>query len=168
MKFVQETGAIIANDGGLISMFDGEPGHVDFPDQMIAQLHKLQPGYIQRFTHTHPPGMPKPSGQDNSMMSNLAMVVYPFPVRLGIIVPQSWVLAKREGEFVENVYQWVFEPREVWQARKMIHNDTKRAIVYEKVDSTIFTYSDGILSKKHQPHISSWQDWIIERSYSWQ
>lgn len=163
MQFKNEVGAIIAEDGGLISMFDGQPGHVDFPDDLIANLHQKRPGYIERFTHTHPPGLGRPSGQDNSMMSNLAVVMYPFPVRLGIIVPLRSSISDSKSqydgyyEFVEHTYQWVFEPRSIWKTRKMLQNDTKRAIVYSRVKSKIFTYS--------KETTDSWQDWIIERSY---
>lgn len=163
MKFEKEVGAIIAEDGGLINMFDGKPGHVDFPDEMIARIHHMRPGYIQRFTHTHPPGMGRPSGQDNSMMSNLAMVIYPFPVRLGIIVPSKGSVKESQSdygayyEFVEHVYQWVFEPREIWKANKMVQDDIERAIVYERIKSRIFTY--------RETDNSSWEHWLIERSY---
>lgn len=155
MQFKNEVGAIIASDGGLINIFDGQPGHVDFPDELIRNIHKLSPGYINRFTHTHPPGLGRPSQQDNSMMSNLAMVMYPFPVRLGIIIPTAHM--GEDHFFEENVYQWALEPRELWRARKMVQNDTKRAIVYRRVQSTMFTY--------RRSSSSQWRDWIIERSY---
>jgi len=156
MKFEHETGAIIAIDGSLISMFDGEPGHVDFPDEMIQKIHKLNPGYIQRFTHTHPPGMGRPSAQDNIMMTNLAHAMYPFPVRLGIIIPDKYPDTKAHY-FSELVYQWVLEPKEIWQAKKMMQNDIKRGIVFEHIKSRMFLY---------QSPSDSWEDWIIERSYN--
>jgi hypothetical protein len=164
MDFRNETGAIIAEDGSLISIFRGEPGHVEFPDELIAKIHKMNPGYINRFTHTHPPGMSKPSQQDDIMMSNLAVVMYPFPVRLGVIVPgisAPTTMAKMneghgEPRFVENVYQWVFEPREIWEARKKIQSDTKRTIAKYRVDSLGFIY---------RPERKCWQDWIVEESY---
>ena len=164
MQFKTEVGAIIAEDGGLINMFDGEPGHVDFPDEMIARIHQMRPGYIQRFTHTHPPGMWKPSSQDNSMMSNLAVVMYPFPVRLGIIVPlrgsieEGHDLSEKYYQFMEYVYQWVFEPKEIWKKKKIVQNDIQRPIVYTQVDSTLFRY--------RKRAVQSWRDWIIERSYN--
>jgi len=167
MKFVHETGAIIAMDGSLISIFDGHPGHVDFPDEMIQKIHRLHPGYIQRFTHTHPPFLSTPSERDHIMMRNLAFAMYPFPVRLGIIVPQSsqdlekHIDVMRSGyfspKFIENVWQWVLEPSEIWKQKKMIQNDAKRNIVFERVESRIITY---------EWPISSWENWIIERSYN--
>jgi len=168
MQFKHETGAIIGPENGLISIFDGEVGHVDFPDEMIAKIHRLNPGHINRFTHTHPPGMFRPSQQDNSMMSNLAVSMYPFPVRLGIIVPETieelkekeaslWSSKTNSHIFVENVYQWIFEPREVWQMKKMVQNDIKRAIVFQRIDTKMINYVQG--------ENRSWEDWIIERSY---
>lgn len=161
MKFSNETGAIIAMDGSLVSMFNGELGHVDFPDEMIQILHSKNPGYIQRFTHTHPPGMPNPSGQDNIMMRNLAFSLYPFPVRLGIIVPThvDELDKKNDIYFEENVYQWVLEPKEIWKQKKMMQNDIKRAIVFERIKSRIILYKPSVPTM-------SWEHWIIERSYN--
>lgn len=161
IKFEHETGAIIDNSGDLVSIFDGEPGHVDFPDEMIQRLHSLSPGFIGRFTHTHPPGMAKPSNQDNMMMRNLAFSLYPYPVRLGIIVPThvDELSKKNDIYFEENVYQWVLEPKEIWKSKKMMQNDTKRAIVFERIKSRIILY------KPHVPAMS-WEHWIIERSYN--
>ena len=164
MTFKHETGAIIGPENGLISIFDGEVGHVDFPDDLIAKLHKMNPGYINRFTHTHPPALGTPSDQDNSMMSNFAMIMYPFPVRLGIIVPARGSIEESRSEydayyeFMECTYQWVFEPREIWQEKKMVQNDIIRSIVFEKINTKMITYVQG--------KIRSWQDWIIDRSYN--
>lgn len=160
MTFKHETGAIIGPENGLVSIFDGEPGYVDFPDDLIAKLHKMNPGYINRFTHTHPPGLDTPSDQDNSMMSNFAMIMYPFPVRLGIIVPyrgQFFSPFVPNLNFIENIYQWVFKPREIWQKEKMVQNDIKRSIVFKKINTKMINYVQG--------ENKSWEDWIIERSY---
>lgn len=163
MQFEKEVGAIIAENGGLINIFDGHHGHVDFPDEMIARMHEMRPGYIDRFTHTHPPGIGMPSNQDDSMMRNLAMVMYPFPVRLGIIVPthasiqDSFDPYHNTHQFTEHIYQWVFEPREIWQVNKIAQNDIKRAIALQRIKSRMFSYTKA---KNH-----SWEDWVIERSY---
>ena len=168
MNFKNEVGAIIASDEGLISMFDGEPGPVDFPDELIQKIHRLNPGYINRFTHTHPPGVNKPSERDNKMMTNLAFSLYPFPVRLGIIIPDkgsvedSYYSYGKHHEFVEYIYQWVLEPKEVWEERKIAQDDVERNIVFECVGSKIIVYKQHQLTR----YLKSWEDWIIKRSYS--
>lgn len=110
-EFIREVGAILDNQDRLISVFDGEPGHVDFPNELIAKLHKMNPGYIGRFTHIHPPKCGELSGQDKKMMKNLAFVMYPFPIRLGVIYEDY------DGTFCENIFTCILEPKELWKVR---------------------------------------------------
>lgn len=110
MTFIKEVGAILDHQGSLISMFDGEPGYVDFPNEMIAKLHQMSPGNISRLTHVHPPGFSSLSVQDKKMMKNLAFVMHPFPVRLGVI-------SENFDGFKEKIFVCMLEPKELWKKR---------------------------------------------------
>lgn len=150
MQFIRETGAIISSNNGLVSLFHGDPGHVDFPDEMIIKLHKLSPGYIQRLTHVHPPNMVSFSEQDRRMMKNLARVLHPFPLRLGVISETSEV--DNQPVFRENVYVCFWEPSEFYD------KPSNRNFIVGLDSSEVFLYYPEL-----EP--SGWREWIIAESY---
>jgi hypothetical protein len=111
MKYIRETGAIISENREILSIIDGEVGHVDFPEELIWQIHKRTPGKIFELAHTHPMGMPEASGRDRQTLTTWAFALYPYPVRLSVISydpEKEW--------FTKNVYLAILEPKETWKA----------------------------------------------------
>lgn len=84
-KYTKENGAIIDPHSRILYLINGETGHVDFPEDLIWKLHKLSPGVIHAFAHTHPPEMPTLSKTDEEMLKGWCLALYPFPCRMSVI-----------------------------------------------------------------------------------
>jgi len=151
MQFIREAGAIISLDNKVVSLFPGTAGSVDFPDEMILKLHKLAPEYISRLTHVHPPGMTNLSNQDKKMMRNLARVLHPFPLRLGVISQTSTI--DEYYVFRETIYT------SFWQPREFCENASDREFVIG-IDSS----EDFLFYPSLEPLY--WRDWIVLESYT--
>lgn len=115
-SFITENGVLLDNFDRVIAEVPGTIGVTPFPEQLIAKLHKLQPGYINRLVHTHPCGMFGLSklGEDNdtSMMRSWAMHMHPFPFRLSTLTNDG------DYSFIESIYVARLEPKEIWEGRK--------------------------------------------------
>lgn len=85
MKFQNETGAIISPQQHILQLIDGEPGKVEFPDEVIWQLHQASPGSVYALAHVHPPHMPNLSQRDITTLKAWTRALYPFPARMTTI-----------------------------------------------------------------------------------
>ncbi len=119
MNFKYEVGALVDKEGQILHITEGDPGVVVFPQELIYQLHKANPGIIHCLAHTHPPGMTELSGEDKSTLKAQALWMYPFPARMSTI---TWTNdLQRSGTinsgFIETRYLAFFEAKETWIAR---------------------------------------------------
>ena len=110
-KFAFETGAVVSNDGGILTYVDGNPGSVDFPEEFIWDLHKKSPGFVEKLAHVHPPGMIELSGRDKQTMKTWAFALHPFTLKMSTIT-----LTGKEV-FQETTYLGLLEPKETWEKR---------------------------------------------------
>lgn len=110
-KFDFETGAIISKDGDVLTYVEGDPVHVDFPEQFIWDVHQKLPGYIDKLAHVHPPGMVELSNRDKQTMKTWAFAVFPFTIKM------STITLIGEDLFTETTYLALLEPRETWEKR---------------------------------------------------
>lgn len=112
MKFKTENGAIVDFHNNLIAYIPGHPSRVDFPWNLIEDLHKKIPGQF-RMIHTHPPQMDWYSSIDyQESLYPWAVSMYPFPSRLSVIVPSPGYqhFLPHQIDFVG-----ILEPYEVWK-----------------------------------------------------
>lgn len=182
--FSHEVGAIISEQNQALSIIDGSPGHVDFPEDKIWEIHKFRPGYIHRLAHTHPTGMWEMSGRDKQTLKTWAFALYPFPIRLSTItfvhssldnfngfnnydffnvkntinsldIPENF---KLQG-FIEVTYFAELESKETWLARRTGKESRKINIFIEKIqllDTAVELFNDA----------SNWQQILLEKSFN--
>lgn len=143
MKFKQETGAIIAPDKRILHLVDGYPGHVDFPAEVISELHKQSPGIVYALSHVHPDGMTGLSSTDEGTMRAWARAIYPFPIRMITITCYDY-------HFFETCYLGILESKESWINRK---KETPRKFeIIKEYEADEFS--------------DDWYGWVLEkRSY---
>ncbi len=151
MDFKHETGAIISSSGLALAYFDGTPGHVDFDIELVAKIHKANPGIIWKFAHTHPLRMSEASSVDRLMLKTLAPMMYPFPVRLSVITS----LSREYGDWQELTYMATLQSKEEWKASGNKFREI--TIIEEKVEK-IYPYGN-------REDFSGWQKTLLERSY---
>jgi hypothetical protein len=84
-KYKTENGVIVSSEGHGLHFVEGNPGAVEFPEELIWDIHKVQPGIIHEFAHTHPIGMWELSGRDKQTLKTWAFALYPFPARLSVL-----------------------------------------------------------------------------------
>lgn len=129
MKYIKEVGAVMDRDDKILSFVEGSPTHVDFPEELIWQLHKMSPGIVYKLAHTHPPGMTELSGRDEKTLKTWGIALYPFPIRM------STITINTDGYFIETVYTCFVEPKEIWKKRGEV-----RKIDIMKVDEPVYHY----------------------------
>lgn len=113
--YVQETGAILSPNRTSLYIVEGSPGSVDFPPEVIWNLHKAQPGIVFCLSHVHPPEMTGLSGRDEMTLRTWAYSLAPFPARIATIAQTG--RAPYGISFKETVYLGVLESKEEWIAR---------------------------------------------------
>lgn len=144
MKYLREIGAIISETGRIVTLVDGEAGHVEFPEELIWDIHKKTPGKIFELAHTHPPGMLKLSSRDNQTLKTWAFALYPYPIRLSVISYDEGSIA-----FSKKLYLGRLEPKEVWIKRG------KGVRIFETILEEEKKFRDPL----------KWEALLIQRSY---
>lgn len=143
MNYLRETGAIISDANKIISLIDGEVGSVEFPEELIWEIHKKSPGKIFELAHTHPTDMSQASGRDKQTLKTWAFALYPYPIRLSVVTYDS-----TKGYFSKLRYLAVLEPKELW---KNSGRERKFEIIID--DIKFFRETDG------------WEKILIQKSY---
>lgn len=138
MRFQNETGAIINANRDIVHFVPGTPGAVEFPEEVIWNLHKQRPGEIYALSHVHPPQMFELSGRDIITLRTWMRALYPFPVRIITI-------AERHSDYeiidvVETCYLAMWEAKETWKARGGIRT---WQIIDEWVRYRVWAKGDG-------------------------
>lgn len=145
MQFVRESGAVIDQDDNPITIIRGEPGYVDFPEELIWDMHKTHPGFIYKLAHIHPDGMGSLSERDKKTMKTWSHALYPFPIILSVITRFS----HDSDYFYETEFIGMLEAREIWKK-----NGGKRKF-------SILEYKKRNLWSKPSP----WDDLLINISF---
>ena len=147
MKFVRETGAILSPHRDILSIIEGEPAIVNFPQEFMWEIHKRTPGLVFALSHVHPPNMPGLSSEDTSTLKAWCVAFYPYPLRMVTITAT-------DSGFLETEYIGILEPREIWEH----HKDQRREFrVIQEYQSTIINGMGDF---------DRWYGWkLIERSY---
>lgn len=110
--FKKESGAIVIDEWGrFAALIEGSAGHVDFPEDMIWDLHKKRPGSVFKLAHVHPDMMTDLSARDIQTLETWAFALHPFPARLSVISRIG------ENSFLEKTYTAFLEPKSIWEAR---------------------------------------------------
>jgi len=122
MKFQRESGAIVSNSESILHLVMGDPGKVEFPEEVIWSLHKQAPGCVYSLAHVHPPQMPQLSGRDKTTMRAWARAMFPFPIRMTTIteLPTDDPFGYEGNNyfvFLETCYMANLEAKETWEAR---------------------------------------------------
>lgn len=149
-KYKNEAGVIVGQGDMSLALIPGGVGSVEFPEELIWDLHKRAPGSIVKLAHTHPPKMDRPSSRDIQTLETWAWALHPFPARLSVIT--LW----NRNEFVEKVYMATVQPKEDW-----IKNGKGIREVYITLESIEYfspSFLDGVPA-------NAWLLWILKESY---
>jgi len=161
MKFIKEKGIIIDNYKKVISSFLGTPGSVDFPADIIVELHKKAPGCIGRFVHTHPPGIVQLSDTDmNEFMKPWARALHPWPVRLSTVTVTgefdagAWGL-NRIHVFSESIYVAILQPKSLWkesgEERELsIEMESRHQYHFNSEENRLPTYIKQVIHQSYE------------------
>lgn len=133
ISFIKETGFILAPYHRILSIIEGESLSVNFPSELILQLHKMSPGIVYELAHTHPDGMSALSARDEQTLKTLTHTLYPFSIRM------STITKIKHNDFIKTTYLAYLEPKEFWLPEKQIRS-RKFSIIVEHVYE--FTYSE--------------------------
>lgn len=146
MEYQHETGAIIGVNGEVLRIAEGTPGAVQFPSDVIWELHKNRPGVIYAIVHTHPPSFDAMSNIDEQLFKGWAWALYPFPLRMFIISHL------KDKEFSVRGWFGQIESKEEWKVRGK--KDSRKFITKEEpqVISPI-------------GYFEPWQELLIRESY---
>ncbi len=149
MKYLKESGAIITPQNYALTILTGTPGQVDFPEEMIWQFHKTNPGIVYKFAHVHPPGMTELSSRDIQTMKTWAFALYPYPIRMSTIVVEDLYY---DAIITETTFLSYLQPKEFWK------KGTQRefTIIQEKQEVT----NEGIAD------LNEWQQMLINISFT--
>ena len=158
--YKQETGGIISPNKNILHLVDGTAGSVEFPAELIIQLHKESKGIVYCLAHVHPPSMTEMSGLDEEMLRGWTIALFPFNVRLSVISQtEGWTFNSLEVPFRETVYFGNLESREAWEARG---KQGTRKLEIIKEQERIYWYKLPIKdSFKDRDYIAT----LVERSY---
>ena len=128
---------------------EGEPSHVDFPDSLIWELHKLRKGSVYKIAHSHPDGLGTLSPRDFQMLKAWAFALHPWPARLSVIYRDN-----SESELIqEKVYMCQIMNKLDWEVKGKGFRPTH---IFEEYH-TIIGYDEKVLIP--------WEEWIISHSY---
>lgn len=152
MIFKREVGALVNSQRQILHITDGEPGHTDFPPELVWQLHQQSPGIIYAFVHIHPPSVTQASGLDEELISGWAKALYPFPIRITVIAQiEQGHPDPLEIPFKETCWLANFESKEEWinrgkqGVRKLeIIKEWERIYWYKLPDKYVFKDRDYI------------------------
>lgn len=136
VSFKKEWGAMLDVTGNIFHLIEGSTGHVDFPGELIWQIHKKTPGYLYGLVHTHPPEMYQLSHEDEIMLKAWTIALYPYPARLATLTLSNrfsidyWVLTNYQG-FLEPLSNWLARKKE--GERKFEIIITEPTITFENI-----------------------------------
>jgi hypothetical protein len=148
--FNKETGIVLSDREDIVHVTTGSAGSVEFPSEIIWQIHQRTPGYIYCLMHSHPDHMVELSHEDITTLKGWAYAMYPYPIRMG-------TFCKWENElFVETIYLASLESRGEWIARGK-EGARKFEIITESTKPFVFNNGDVL----HPP----WYSVIINKSY---
>ena len=148
MKFLHETGVIVDDHNSALTIIDGSMGAVEFPEELIWNLHKARPGSVFELAHTHPNGMSELSGRDEQTLKTWAFALYPFPLRMSVIAAEPF------GDFTYKRFVGIVEPREHWLARG---KGVRGFQIVKELDYLYF----GTQFDEYQ----NWPGFLLHRSY---
>ena len=109
-SFLQENAMVVSNSYGSIYLTEGSRGNVDFPVELLTELHKRNPGYVYELAHTHPPGFWKLSPRDRLTLKSWAFAFSPFPIRMSVLtwMPEGKCFNKYTGfAALESKEEWI-------------------------------------------------------------
>lgn len=134
--FIQETGALITEQGKILTIIDGTPGSVDFPPDIIWNYHKMSPGMIYALSHVHPPHMTNLSARDKLTLKTWAHAIFPYPIRI-ITISETRAINERHIQVTETCFLGVLESKESWIQRGK-EGSRKFEIIKEWVEKSYF------------------------------
>lgn len=146
--YKKENGVIVSADGHGLHFVPGNPGSVEFPEEVIWEIHKKSPGLIHELAHTHPIGMWELSGRDKQTLKTWAFAMYPYPVRLSVIT-----YLRDTQQFHKVTALAILEAKETWINRGKEGKRNFNIIVEENLS---FDWTEW------KP---AWMDWLISESY---
>ena len=150
--YTTESGVVVGLQNNALHYVDGDIGHVDFPEDLIWDLHKRVPGSVYKLAHTHPPGMYQLSRRDKQTLGTWAFALYPFPARLSTITERR--IMGEDTVFVETTYICHLESKSEWLKRKGESPSIERLM-------KMFPESQKIVGEWE----SEWMKIILEKSY---
>ena len=115
--YEKETSGIISPDGSLLHYTEGSPANVDFPEDVVLQLHKMSPGIVFNLAHVHPPSFWSLSKRDELTLKTWARTLFPFPVRMSVITDIEKRFYDGYIEATEHTYVGMMESRSSWENR---------------------------------------------------
>jgi hypothetical protein len=130
-RFKKETGAIIDYAKNILYLKEGGIGHVEFPSELIADIHKAAPGKLWGITHVHPPHVPDMSSRDELTLITWAKHVHPFPFHMQVISETN------KNYFTITTWRAQLEAKEDWIERG---KEGVRKVSIEKVRRTLNAY----------------------------
>lgn len=145
-NYKHETGALITTDDKMLRLVKGNAGSVDFPAEIIWNLHQKNPGIVSIIAHTHPPQFSSYSSVDQKLFEGWIWALHPFPVRMAVISQL------KESEFTLTYWYGQLEGKEEWLTRNKV---TPREI-------TIIEESSEVNSPWHY---APWVEYLINQSY---
>ncbi len=157
-KWQNEMGAIVGPNGALLHLVQGTPGHVEFPSELIWQLHKAQPGVVYELAHTHPPGMTELSSRDIQTLKTWCYALSPFPLRMSTITEIQDPKNEFKRKFRETIYIGLLESKEEWIARGKPKSGRDFEVgVYGKFEFAEVDVEDWLFR--------AWEAILVKRSY---
>lgn len=151
INYKHEAGMLVSENDTAINIITGGVGHVDFPEELIWDLHKHRPGYLLKLAHTHPPRMDNPSARDIQTLETWAWALYPFPIRLSVIT--LW----DRDKFVEKSYMTIIQPKEIWVEQGKNKREVKTFLETQRF------FRPSLLNKGETDDM--WLLQLIEESY---
>lgn len=147
MKFAKECGVIVSSTNKALRYIEGEPTKVEFPEEIIWEIHKSSPGSIYKLAHTHPEGVTEPSARDLLTLKTWAFAMYPFPARMSIIYYND-----KSEMFTEKVFVAHLQPKGEWLAQGKGVRELK---IFLEFVTTIAS----------DDRVVPWEEWLINKTY---
>lgn len=161
MDFYRETGAIISPNKQILHLVDGTAGLTIFPQQVLWDLHRNNPGQVFAISHIHPPHMENLSHEDETTLKAWAMAFYPWPMRMITISEYA-----ETNLFVETCHLGIFESKELWQFGNLLRSDGKKNLRKFEIIRDWHIYHERHYDEHLEENESPWYgDVLIQRSY---
>ena len=145
-NFYRETGAIISPQKQILHLVDGTAGLTVFPQELLWNLHKNNPGIVYALSHVHPPGMAGLSHEDETTLLAQALAMSPFPARM-ITITETAHPTDYRIQFLETCYFLRLEAKEEWQKDKTKKRMWEILMEWEKYHS-VYVDSDSEIQEE--------------------